>query len=111
MSKSDNYREVKNFLENELGINKETIADICTKVIERSVEKHIDAYFLGPSFSMKISGIISQALTKRFYGSLSDDAVREIRKTVNDFLIAEIKAKVGIKAINVQIEEETPPAA
>lgn len=107
---SDNYREVKNFLENELGINKDTIADICTKIIERSIEGHVEKFFQGPRFSAMISEQINKGLTsdRGYFGGLSTEAVRAIKKNVNDFLMAEIKAKVNIKEISVEVIPADP---
>ena len=106
----DNYKEIKNYIHNDLKITKEDI----NKIIETTIEKQISILLKDESF---INTIVSNHINylfrhgeykKPYYDRISDinefiynGLIDELGKVVHD----NIKIKVGLKTDNLEIED------
>lgn len=106
----DNYKEIKNYIHNELKITKEDIQ----KIIQEEVKKQISSLLNDSNFvENMIYYHISNLLSKGNYKNPRYQRITDINSFIYDGLMDElgktvhnnIKIKVGLKTDNLEIEE------
>lgn len=106
----DNYKEVKNYIHNDLGITKEDINNIIVKTVKDEVSKLLkDESFVSSMMKNHIIGLLKDKEYKNpryrtitdINSFLYDNVLNELCKTVHD----NIKIKVGLKTDNINLEQ------
>lgn len=102
-----NYLEVKNYIHNELGINKGYIQDVIKETVCSEVAKLMkDTGFLNGIIKSQVKDILNKEYTKPNYQKLFslneliyDKVCQEISKTVSN----NIQIKVGLNQENLEV--------
>lgn len=68
MSKTQNYRDIKNFMHNELGLDKKIVNEIAERFIESNLEaiikRRLDIVLSNSEFDYKVAKIINDKIGK-----------------------------------------------
>lgn len=70
-----NYKAIKNFLHNELGISKKVVLDLIEDFIQKEVERRLDVYFYSNAFESKAKRLVNEAI--------NPIAQKEIKSRIN----------------------------
>lgn len=57
-----NYKAIKNFLHNELGVSKKVALDLIEDFIQKEVERRLDNYFYSKEFDFKVERLVNKAI-------------------------------------------------
>lgn len=57
-----NYKAIKNFLHNELGISRKVALDLIEDFIQKEVERRLDVYFYSSAFESKVERLVNKAI-------------------------------------------------
>ena len=57
-----NYKAIKNFLHNELGISKKVALDLIEDFIQREVERRLNEYFCSNTFKSKVEILVNKTI-------------------------------------------------
>jgi hypothetical protein len=106
----DNYKEVKNYIHNDLKITKEDIQEIIQKEVKNQVTALVkDSYFIHELIGSHVKQIFRKEEYKKPYFTIISDIneyiyrglIDELGKVVHD----NVKIKVGLKTDNLEIED------
>lgn len=106
----NNYKEIKNYIHNELKMSKEDIQ----KIIQKEIKDQISALLNDSSFiESMINNHITALLKDKNYNNPRYRTITDINSMIYDGLIDElgkvvhdnIKIKIGLKTDNLEIED------